>query len=108
MNYLLPLLSVIFGYLISLIIKPKNKTNLKVKKPSSFLSNERSRGRVQHLLFNHFCDCICQNSDFISNQKVKKQIDKPKLNVVQDNSNSEFYPTAHTLTLLPPVCLSCL
>ncbi len=30
MNYLLPLLSVIIGYIIALIIRPKNKTNLKL------------------------------------------------------------------------------
>ncbi|MFV8370644.1 ZIP family metal transporter [Flavobacterium sp. LB2R40] len=30
MNYLLPLLSVLIGYIIALIIKPKNKTNLKL------------------------------------------------------------------------------
>lgn len=30
MNYLLPLLSVIFGYLIAVVIKPKSKTNLKL------------------------------------------------------------------------------
>lgn len=30
MNYLLPLLSVILGYIIALIIRPKNKTNLKL------------------------------------------------------------------------------
>ncbi len=30
MNYLLPLLSVIIGYIVALIIRPKNKTNLKL------------------------------------------------------------------------------
>lgn len=30
MNYLLPLLSVLLGYILALIIKPKNKTNLKL------------------------------------------------------------------------------
>lgn len=30
MNYLLPLLSVILGYIVALIIRPKNKTNLKL------------------------------------------------------------------------------
>jgi zinc transporter ZupT len=30
MNYILPLLSVLFGYIIAIIIKPKNKTNLKL------------------------------------------------------------------------------
>jgi zinc transporter ZupT len=30
MNYLLPLLSVLIGYIIALILKPKNKTNLKL------------------------------------------------------------------------------
>lgn len=30
MNYLLPLLSVLFGYTIALILRPKNKTNLKL------------------------------------------------------------------------------
>lgn len=30
MNYLLPLLSVLIGYLVALVIKPKNKTNLKL------------------------------------------------------------------------------
>jgi zinc transporter ZupT len=30
MNYLLPLLSVLFGYFIALLLKPKNKTNLKL------------------------------------------------------------------------------
>ena len=30
MNYLLPLLSVLLGYLIALVLKPKNKTNLKL------------------------------------------------------------------------------
>ena len=30
MNYLLPLLSVLLGYVIALILKPKNKTNLKL------------------------------------------------------------------------------
>lgn len=30
MNYLLPLLSVLLGYIIALVIKPKNKTNLKL------------------------------------------------------------------------------
>lgn len=30
MNYLLPLLSVLFGYFIALVIKPKKKTNLKL------------------------------------------------------------------------------
>lgn len=30
MNYLLPLLSVLLGYLIALFLKPKNKTNLKL------------------------------------------------------------------------------
>jgi len=30
MNYLLPLLSVLIGYLFALVIKPKNKTNLKL------------------------------------------------------------------------------
>ncbi|MFV8346691.1 ZIP family metal transporter [Flavobacterium sp. ZB4P13] len=30
MNYLLPLLSVIIGYIIALVLKPKNKTNLKL------------------------------------------------------------------------------
>ena len=30
MNYLLPLLSVLFGYIIAMIIKPKNKSNLKL------------------------------------------------------------------------------
>ncbi len=30
MNYLLPLLSVLIGYIIALVIKPKNKTNLKL------------------------------------------------------------------------------
>ena len=30
MNYLLPLLSVLIGYVIALVLKPKNKTNLKL------------------------------------------------------------------------------
>ena len=30
MNYLLPLLSVLLGYIIALVLKPKNKTNLKL------------------------------------------------------------------------------
>ena len=30
MNYLLPLLSVIIGYIVALVIRPKNKTNLKL------------------------------------------------------------------------------
>jgi zinc transporter ZupT len=30
MNYLLPLLSVLIGYIIALVLKPKNKTNLKL------------------------------------------------------------------------------
>lgn len=30
MNYLLPLVSVLLGYLIALVLKPKNKTNLKL------------------------------------------------------------------------------
>ncbi|SDW35929.1 ZIP family metal transporter [Flavobacterium degerlachei] len=30
MNYLLPLLSVLLGYVIALVLKPKNKTNLKL------------------------------------------------------------------------------
>lgn len=30
MNYLLPLLSVLIGYIVALIIRPKNKTNLKL------------------------------------------------------------------------------
>ncbi|MDG1871146.1 MAG: ZIP family metal transporter, partial [Flavobacterium sp.] len=30
MNYLLPLISVLLGYVIALILKPKNKTNLKL------------------------------------------------------------------------------
>ena len=30
MNYLLPLLSVIIGYIVALTIRPKNKTNLKL------------------------------------------------------------------------------
>lgn len=30
MNYLLPLLAVLIGYLIALVLKPKNKTNLKL------------------------------------------------------------------------------
>lgn len=30
MNYILPLFSIVFGYIIAIIIKPKNKTNLKL------------------------------------------------------------------------------
>lgn len=30
MNYILPLLSVVFGYLIAVLVKPKSKTNLKL------------------------------------------------------------------------------
>jgi zinc transporter ZupT len=30
MNYLLPLLSVLLGYIVALVLKPKNKTNLKL------------------------------------------------------------------------------
>ncbi|MDD5152079.1 MAG: ZIP family metal transporter, partial [Flavobacterium sp.] len=30
MNYLLPLFSVLIGYIIALFLKPKNKTNLKL------------------------------------------------------------------------------
>jgi hypothetical protein len=30
MNYLLPLLSVLLGYIVALVLKPQNKTNLKL------------------------------------------------------------------------------